>query len=167
MVGAYTSESTPPATVYQILEVVLRAVPRQSLRARPKWLVAPGPSVAVVDALAGATGTNIAAATVAAATSTVEVLLIIPMAHSLCPSTVTTVPMPVNLLPAARVCQCVSSPLSQNQGVGRRRGVTRWAGSRTSEAVSHRGRAEMNPQEFAVRGAQPEEQIPVTTTTTR
>src|SRR5665811_2594736 len=121
MVGAYTSESTPPATVYQILEVVLRAVPRQSLRARPKWLVAPGPSVAVVDALAGATGTNIAAATVAAATSTVEVLLIIPMAHSLCPSTVTTVPMPVNLLPAARACQCVSSPLSQNQGVGRRR----------------------------------------------
>src|SRR5665811_2386702 len=49
----------------------------------------------------------------------------------------------------------------------RPRGVTRGAGSRTSEAVSHRGRAEMNPQEYAARGAQPEEQIPVTTTTTR
>src|SRR3990172_4563373 len=42
MVGAYTSESTPPATVYQIREVVFRAVPRQSLRARSKWLGAPG-----------------------------------------------------------------------------------------------------------------------------
>src|SRR5450631_1763851 len=79
MVGAYTSESTPPATVYQILEVVLRAVPRQSLRARPKWLVAPGPSAAAADALAGAIGTNAAAAREAAAKSTAVVLLFIPM----------------------------------------------------------------------------------------
>src|SRR5450631_429201 len=78
MVGAYTSESTPPATVYQILEVVFRDVPRQSLRARPKWLVAPGPSVAAVAALAGAIGTSIAAATLAAAMSTVAVLRFIP-----------------------------------------------------------------------------------------
>src|SRR6266550_1021924 len=46
IVGAYTSDSTPPATVYQILDVVLRAVPRQSFRARSKWLKAPGPPVA-------------------------------------------------------------------------------------------------------------------------
>jgi hypothetical protein len=46
MVGAYTSDRTPPATVYQILDVVLRAVPRQSLRATSKWLSAPGPPVA-------------------------------------------------------------------------------------------------------------------------
>src|ERR1035437_2142076 len=92
MVGAYTSDSTPPATVYQILEVVLRAVPRQSLRARSKWLGAPGPSVAAASALAGAIGTNIVAATVAAAAmSTVAVLLFISMAHSQRPSTVTTV----------------------------------------------------------------------------
>src|SRR5664279_5494457 len=78
MVGAYTSESTPFATVYQILEVVLRAVPRQSLRARPKWLVRPGRSVAAVEALAGAIGPNIAAATtVAAAKGTVAVLIFI------------------------------------------------------------------------------------------
>ncbi len=36
IVGSYTSESTPPATVYQTFDVVLRAVPRQSLRARSK-----------------------------------------------------------------------------------------------------------------------------------
>jgi hypothetical protein len=36
IVGSYTSDSTPPATVYQTLEVVLRAVPTQSLRARSK-----------------------------------------------------------------------------------------------------------------------------------
>ena len=36
IVGSYTSDSTPPATVYQTFDVVLRAVPRQSLRARSK-----------------------------------------------------------------------------------------------------------------------------------
>src|SRR5260221_13880919 len=45
--GSYTSESTPPATVYQTLEVVLRAVPTQSLRARSKWDIVPGPPGAV------------------------------------------------------------------------------------------------------------------------
>jgi predicted NAD/FAD-binding protein len=66
------------ATVYQILEVVLRAVPRQSLRARSKWLLVPGPSVAAVEVLACAIGTNIAAATtVGAAKSTVAVLIFI------------------------------------------------------------------------------------------
>src|ERR1039457_3030638 len=43
IVGSYTSESTPPATVYQTLDVVLRAVPRQSLRARSKYDIVPGP----------------------------------------------------------------------------------------------------------------------------
>ena len=33
MLGLNTSESTPPATVNHTLEVVLRAVPKQSLRA--------------------------------------------------------------------------------------------------------------------------------------
>src|SRR5215471_7025601 len=46
IVGAYSSDSTPPATVYQIFDVVLRAVPRQSFRARSKWLKAPGPPAA-------------------------------------------------------------------------------------------------------------------------
>src|SRR5665647_219013 len=52
------------------------------------------------------------------------------------------------VLVLARRCKC------------RPRGVTRWAGRRTSKAVSHRGRAEMNPQDYAARSAQPEEQIP-------
>src|SRR5262245_66685268 len=43
MVGAYTSDRTPPATVYQIFDVVFRAVPRQSLRATSKWESPPGP----------------------------------------------------------------------------------------------------------------------------
>jgi hypothetical protein len=34
MVGAYTSDSTPLATVNHTLDVPLRAVPTQSLRAR-------------------------------------------------------------------------------------------------------------------------------------
>ena len=36
MVGSYTSDSTPPATVYQTFDVESRAVPRQSLRAKSK-----------------------------------------------------------------------------------------------------------------------------------
>src|SRR5664279_481448 len=59
IVGAYTSERTPPAIVYQILDVVLRAVPRQSLRARSKWLRAPGPSPALATG-AAATGLGVA-----------------------------------------------------------------------------------------------------------
>src|SRR5712691_1770102 len=46
------SLSTPLASVYQTLEVVLRAVPKQSLRARSKCEVAPGPSVAATGAVA-------------------------------------------------------------------------------------------------------------------
>src|SRR5215207_5117121 len=42
IVGAYTSDSTPPATVYQTLDVVFRAVSTQSFRARSKWDSAPG-----------------------------------------------------------------------------------------------------------------------------
>jgi hypothetical protein len=34
IVGLYTSDSTPPATVYQTFESRFAAVPRQSLRAR-------------------------------------------------------------------------------------------------------------------------------------
>src|ERR1035437_7948050 len=48
IVGSYTSESTPPATVNHTLDVVLRAVPRQSLRARSKCDSAPGPSGATL-----------------------------------------------------------------------------------------------------------------------
>src|SRR5262245_59790556 len=43
-VGLYTSDSTPPATVYQTFEVRPYAVPRQSLRARSKCDKVPGPS---------------------------------------------------------------------------------------------------------------------------
>src|SRR5215467_14620482 len=42
MVGSYTTDSTPPATVYQILDPVLAAVPRQSFLARSKYDGAPG-----------------------------------------------------------------------------------------------------------------------------
>src|SRR3954469_19892264 len=40
--GSYTSDRTPSATVNQTREVVLRAVPTQSLRARSKCDSAPG-----------------------------------------------------------------------------------------------------------------------------
>ncbi|HEY5181522.1 MAG TPA: hypothetical protein VIJ07_17390 [Dermatophilaceae bacterium] len=90
--------------MYQILEVVLRAVPRQSLRARPKWLVLPGPSVAAVEALAGAIGTNIAAATtVAAAKGTVAVLILISDGSLSGAEHLTTVTDCPNILPTARV----------------------------------------------------------------
>src|SRR6476659_4119107 len=59
MVGAYTSERTPPATGDQIFEDVLRAVPRQSLRARSKWLSVPGPPPAgAAEAGGGATAAS-------------------------------------------------------------------------------------------------------------
>src|SRR5919197_2061830 len=44
MVGSYTSDSTPPATVNHTFDVVSRAVPTQSLRARSKRETAPGPA---------------------------------------------------------------------------------------------------------------------------
>src|SRR5882724_2945432 len=44
IVGPYTSDSTPPATVYQTLDEPFRAVPRQSLRAKSKCESCPGPS---------------------------------------------------------------------------------------------------------------------------
>src|ERR1017187_6583511 len=119
MVGAYTSDSTPSATVYQILEVVLRAVPRQSLRARSKWLVAPGPSVAAVAALAGTIGTHTAAATVAAAKSTVAVLIFI-WVGSLSGSEHNHDChwLPVNILRAAGVVNVFQPTCATNGGLG-------------------------------------------------
>src|SRR5262245_49875524 len=61
IVGAYTSDRTPPATVYQILDVVFRAVPRQSLRARSKCEREPGPPGAetgAANALFGAAASS-------------------------------------------------------------------------------------------------------------
>src|SRR5438132_1366971 len=69
MVGLYTSERTPLATVNQTFEVVLRAVPMQSLRARSKCDRAPGPSAAAVPCAAAtgtAPGANVATASKAA-----------------------------------------------------------------------------------------------------
>ena len=43
IVGLNTSDSTPSATVNQTFEVVLRAVPKQSLRATSIYAVVPGP----------------------------------------------------------------------------------------------------------------------------
>ena len=65
IVGAYTSDSTPLATVNQIFDSVFLAVPTQSLRPRPKWLRVPGPSVAVP------TGAATAGLTTAMLTATV------------------------------------------------------------------------------------------------
>src|SRR5438034_5576190 len=42
-VGSYTSDSTPPATVYQTFDVVFCAVPTHSLRPRSKNDIEPGP----------------------------------------------------------------------------------------------------------------------------
>src|ERR1022692_553915 len=42
MVGSYVSDSTPSATVYQTFDPVSAAVPRQSLRPRSKYDIAPG-----------------------------------------------------------------------------------------------------------------------------
>src|SRR2546423_14241358 len=47
-VGLYTSDNTPPATVYQTLDVRPADVPRQSLRARSKWDRLPGAPGATV-----------------------------------------------------------------------------------------------------------------------
>src|SRR6266542_242435 len=62
-----SSETTPPATVYQTFEVRLRAVPRQSLRARSKCESAPGPPGAVGAAFAGTPG-KVASASPSAST---------------------------------------------------------------------------------------------------
>src|ERR1700733_3659074 len=43
IVGLKTSDRTPSATVNQTFEVVLRAVPKQSLRAKSIYAVVPGP----------------------------------------------------------------------------------------------------------------------------
>src|SRR5215469_1205597 len=66
MVGSYTSDSTPPATVYQTLDPVPAAVPRQSFLARSKYDGAPGPpgaTVAVPDAASAAVPVTSGAAT--------------------------------------------------------------------------------------------------------
>src|SRR5215813_10102165 len=77
MVGSYTSDSTPPATVYQTLDPVFSAVPRQSFLARSKYDSAPGPPGAVaplalpgVAVLAAAGTANPAPAAIAAAPAT-------------------------------------------------------------------------------------------------
>src|SRR6266516_1390661 len=62
IVGSYTSDRTPSATVYQTLEPVLRAVPRQSLRARSKKDIVPGPPGAVTAGCATAAPAGVAAA---------------------------------------------------------------------------------------------------------
>src|SRR5262249_54127211 len=57
IVGSYTSDSTPSATVNQTFDVALRAVPTQSLRARSKndgAPGAPGATAMFADAVAAA-----------------------------------------------------------------------------------------------------------------
>src|SRR5215510_12225381 len=61
-VGLYTSDSTPPATVNHIFDVLLLAVPTQSLRARSKCDRAPEPSAAPTPACAGDAEPSVAAA---------------------------------------------------------------------------------------------------------
>jgi hypothetical protein len=61
IVGSYTSDSTPSATVYQTLDPVPAAVPRQSFRARSKYDGAPGPPGATPAARADAAVAVIAA----------------------------------------------------------------------------------------------------------
>ena len=46
------SDSTPPATVYQTFDAVPVAVPTQSLRARSKYDIAPGPPGATLPVVA-------------------------------------------------------------------------------------------------------------------
>ena len=48
------SDSTPPATVYQTFDAVPVAVPAQSLRARSKYDIVPGPPGATLSAPAAA-----------------------------------------------------------------------------------------------------------------
>src|SRR3954469_6005313 len=62
--GSYTSDRTPSATVNQTREVVLRAVPTQSLRARSKCDSAPGaPGAGAACAGAAANAASANAAT--------------------------------------------------------------------------------------------------------
>src|SRR5213078_1646768 len=70
-VGSYTSDRTPPATVYQTFDVLFRAVPTHSLRPRSKNDIEPGPpgasAAGAVDApLAGPAVASRPAATVSA-----------------------------------------------------------------------------------------------------
>src|ERR1700726_518059 len=72
IVGSYTSESTPSATVYQTLEAWLAAVPTQSFPARSKYAAAPGARGAVAPGTVstGAAASVAAGAPGAAATPT-------------------------------------------------------------------------------------------------
>src|ERR1022692_1007809 len=72
IVGSYTSDRTPSATVYQTLEAVSRAVPRQSLRARSKYDSVPGPPGAVT---AGCAAPVLAAPVLAAPVPAAPVLV--------------------------------------------------------------------------------------------
>src|SRR5208282_5884321 len=64
IVGSYTSESTPPATVYQTLDPWAAAVPTQSFLARSKYDGAPGApgAVVAVPAVAAAVAAGVATA---------------------------------------------------------------------------------------------------------
>src|SRR5829696_2134285 len=73
-VGAYTSDSTPPATVYQTFDAEVRAVPTQSLRARSKWDSTPG---APAGGSAAAAGTAATAGTASRAASSVTIARIL------------------------------------------------------------------------------------------
>src|ERR1700742_2178198 len=79
MLGLNTSESTPPATVNHTLEVVLRAVPKQSLRATSRKDWAPGPPGASPDGWA-ARGAAAAAGMAATAPSSAPAVIAQPMA---------------------------------------------------------------------------------------
>src|SRR5271169_2616244 len=78
IVGSYTSESTPPATVYQTLDPWAAAVPTQSFLARSKYDGAPGApgavaaAPAVVAAVAAGTATARPAMMAALATNVVK-----------------------------------------------------------------------------------------------
>src|ERR1051326_6365444 len=67
IVGSYTSDSTPPATVYQTLDPATAAVPTQSLRARSKYDGAPGAPGATLTA--GDPGMSLTAGTAPAGTA--------------------------------------------------------------------------------------------------
>jgi len=82
-VGLYTSDSTPPATVYQTFEERSTAVPTQSLRARSKCDSAPGAPGAVPPG--GPTEVEVAAAAAGAAGRTVARST--PLARTVLPKT--------------------------------------------------------------------------------
>src|SRR3954466_5392498 len=89
--GSYTSDRTPSATVNQTREVVLRAVPTQSLRARSKCDSAPGAPGAGAACALGATSAIAATAASADPRNQPIPLLLLPM-------------MPRRIIPGADEC---------------------------------------------------------------